>query len=494
MIRVILVDDEPFLLQMLESSIAWEQYGMSIIGTFYNGKQALEYIRENEVDAVICDIMMPVMDGMALLRELKRMDYPAEFVVLSAYRDFELVRDFFRVGIFDYLTKIDIDSPQTAEVLSRLSLEIKMKKSAGNTEQPLASRLRMLLQEAEGREQERVRLMLLRIVNKSYLSEFNAFIGRFSTERKYNTGQGEAIFLFADQQASQRKMEQIADEMKRMPYRILGGSSTADYPERMEVLLEEAEKAVNYSFYSDEPVISYVDIPARESNVQALEPVALDMCRHYIKNNLSQGDRNNVRDKILDVLEAYRKWNMPYSELKEGIRELLLYLNYQLRDAGMPESVLEEKTENVFALLEENDEYNKLKSLLREHLQMLCSIDPQSGTEGLVERIRLYIDANYDKELDLKSIARKFGISGNYLSRIFVKENGITFKRYVNALKIDKAKEYLGGTALRIGEICERLGYHNVEHFSRLFKDETGFSPSEYRNMGKNENMAKVTK
>ena len=77
--------------------------------------------------------------------------------------------------------------------------------------------------------------------------------------------------------------------------------------------------------------------------MQALEPVALDMCRHYIKNNLSQGDRNNVRDKILDVLEAYRKWNMPYSELKEGIRELLLYLNYQLRDAGMPESVLEEK-------------------------------------------------------------------------------------------------------------------------------------------------------
>lgn len=149
MIRVILVDDEPFLLQMLESSIAWEQYGMSVIGTFYNGKQALEYIRENEVDAVICDIMMPVMDGMALLRELKRMDYPAEFVVLSAYRDFELVRDFFRVGIFDYLTKIDIDSPQTAEVLSRLSLEIKMKKSAGNTEQPLASRLRMLLQEEE---------------------------------------------------------------------------------------------------------------------------------------------------------------------------------------------------------------------------------------------------------------------------------------------------------------------------------------------------------
>ena len=48
MIRVILVDDEPFLLQMLESSIAWEQYGMSVIGTFYNGKQALEYIRAHE--------------------------------------------------------------------------------------------------------------------------------------------------------------------------------------------------------------------------------------------------------------------------------------------------------------------------------------------------------------------------------------------------------------------------------------------------------------
>ena len=81
MIRVILVDDEPFLLQMLESSIAWEQYGMSVIGTFYNGKQALEYIRENEVDAVICDIMMPVMDGLAATRAIRALKRPDAAVI-----------------------------------------------------------------------------------------------------------------------------------------------------------------------------------------------------------------------------------------------------------------------------------------------------------------------------------------------------------------------------------------------------------------------------
>ena len=64
-----------------------------------------------------------------------------EFVVLSAYNEFQLVREFFQMGIFDYITKIDLDSPQTAQVLSRLRLSV-MKKSVVSNKDAVVEFLR----------------------------------------------------------------------------------------------------------------------------------------------------------------------------------------------------------------------------------------------------------------------------------------------------------------------------------------------------------------
>ena len=487
MIKVILVDDEPFLLQMLENTIPWEDYDMSVVGTFYNGRQALEYINENPVDVVISDIMMPVMDGMSLLQELKKVNSPVEFVVLSSYSDFELVRNFFRVGIFDYLTKIDIDSDQTKDVLTRLNQKVESQKASGKGQDTL-SLLRNLLSESKMDDRQRMVVLSLSTADRNYLPEFNAFVSGMADNcggRGYNTNNGDAVFLFPDQQASRDKIHEIESGMKMVPYRILGGLSTADYPGRLEVLFDESQKGVNYSFYVDCMVVPYMTIPARDKSVQALEPVALDMCKHYIKSNLNDASLDRITDKIMEVFDVYKKWNMSYPELKEGIKELLLYLNYLLKDRGVKSAVLEENYEHVFSAIDDMGDFNGLRGLIQEYLHSVNMNMQQDGTGALIERIRMYIDMNYDKDLSLKSIARHFGISASYLSRLFVKENNITFKRYVNTLKIEKAKEYLTGTTFRIGEICEKLGYNNVEHFSRLFREEVGFSPSEYRNIGK---------
>ena len=72
MLRVMLVDDEPFILQGLKILVDWNKEGFDIVYTASNGKEALEYLKNNEVDLIISDIQMPVMNGLELLENIQK--------------------------------------------------------------------------------------------------------------------------------------------------------------------------------------------------------------------------------------------------------------------------------------------------------------------------------------------------------------------------------------------------------------------------------------
>ena len=71
MLRVLLVDDEPFIVQGLTVLIDWEKAGYEIAATAANGKEALDYLKENQVELILADIKMPVMTGLELLEKIR---------------------------------------------------------------------------------------------------------------------------------------------------------------------------------------------------------------------------------------------------------------------------------------------------------------------------------------------------------------------------------------------------------------------------------------
>ncbi len=93
-----------------------------------------------------------------------------------------------------------------------------------------------------------------------------------------------------------------------------------------------------------------------------------------------------------------------------------------------------------------------------------------------------YIRSNYNNDISLDSISRKFNISRYYIIRIFKKHTGFTPIEYVNNVRVLKAIELLMGAERKtVSDIGELAGFNSITHFGRVFKKITGVSPQKYR-------------
>jgi len=96
----------------------------------------------------------------------------------------------------------------------------------------------------------------------------------------------------------------------------------------------------------------------------------------------------------------------------------------------------------------------------------------------LLEWIRL----NITEEFTIDELAEKFNYNKDYMSRMFKKHLGVSPKKYINGMKILKAKQYLGMLDLSIKEIAYKLGFKDEKYFMKLFKEYENLTPSSYRN------------
>lgn len=123
----------------------------------------------------------------------------------------------------------------------------------------------------------------------------------------------------------------------------------------------------------------------------------------------------------------------------------------------------------------------KCISLLYDILYMLLS---ESNTMSPhLNKAITYIEEHFpESELSSSALAEAAGISEVYLRRLFQKQFGISPKQYILDMRIKKAQQFLTAN-MKIGDIAERCGYTSVYHFSRSFRQYTGASPTEYRNL-----------
>lgn len=176
------------------------------------------------------------------------------------------------------------------------------------------------------------------------------------------------------------------------------------------------------------------------------------------------GLRSEFPNMQVTVLTGYRNFDYAQEAIRLGVTRLLL-----------KPSRMEEINEALSTMI---SNLGKAKSIASEQV----SDDEQSANSFIVRQALSFLEKNYAQKLTLQDIADHCYVSQWHLSKLLNKHTGKSFYDLLNATRIRAAKRLLADPKLKIGDICEIVGYVDTGHFSRVFKKIEGVSANEYRN------------
>lgn len=131
--KVMIVDDEKPIRQWFEFILQdIPDMEIEIVGSYSNGQAALEACQESLPDVIFCDIIMPVMNGIELIRQIKEQFPSVEVLILSNFGDFDYVYQGLRYGAFDYLLKAKSDDSDIIRVMHELQKKLAEREAAGS--------------------------------------------------------------------------------------------------------------------------------------------------------------------------------------------------------------------------------------------------------------------------------------------------------------------------------------------------------------------------
>ena len=123
----------------------------------------------------------------------------------------------------------------------------------------------------------------------------------------------------------------------------------------------------------------------------------------------------------------------------------------------------------------------KTQSLIYSFFSLLLEKNKEKGAQNPVDSALQIIKYNYNNDLNIKAIADSLFLDSAYFSRLFKSKVGVSPKRYILNLRIEKAKELLISTDCNIKEISITVGFNDPMYFAKIFYKEAKMTPTGYR-------------
>ena len=170
MYKVVIVDDEPIIVEGLSRLLPWEKYGCEVVGTAYNGNEGLEMIRKEKPDVLFSDIAMPGMDGLTMIAALKSEFPEMQISILTGYRDFDFCQRALRLGVVRFLLKPS-NMEELEEALRTMTERCGRQEETAQTENASGFIVRNALAYMEEHYQEK--LTLNKVADQIYVSQWH---------------------------------------------------------------------------------------------------------------------------------------------------------------------------------------------------------------------------------------------------------------------------------------------------------------------------------
>ena len=528
MISVLLVDDEVLVKVGLKSLVNWEDHGYSIVAEGENGEQGVELYKRYRPDLVITDIMMHPMNGIEMMREIKKFDPSAKFIVLSGYDEFDMVKQALKLGAIDYQLKLNTSAESLANLLDSARVEFQGTQEVPQTEKAenLDSQSRTVLQrdflknlignvfpdrdyiDAKKKslglslDERRLYLSVIhtdfhRIVERYASKDFKLFEfmvleilkeigGEFYEGYVLPWSLGVFVMIFSTpssetEEESAKKISDMSSVFQDMLREYFGFDfqvSSNGPCKGLESLHTVFEKTWVDS--TVEPEQTGLELSGKSSEDSALSMETADpSLRETLTRAFDMLDIPVVESsfsKIFQHIESCQSTQI--NTLSTYCMQIVGFCDISL-GVGFRNFCMENGVDinDLVSLNTKNDLLswmNVYKDRVLEHLNILSA-----HKNILIENAKDYVLKNFSKRIVLNDVADYLKISPGYLSSLFTKYEGIHFIDYVNQVKINEAKKMLRTGNYKIYQVAYMLGYENSSYFSRIFKKVTGCAPKD---------------
>ncbi len=483
---VTIVDDEKLVTFGIKALLSEEGSPFQVIGSWYNGREALRHCLSTPPDLLLTDICMPGMDGLDLIQEIRKNNTSTKIVVLSCHDEYNMVHKAFLLGADDYILKQDIDKENLFNILSRLLPE---NKSSANRKDSKTN----LLQLMDIDKREVISSGIIGVMgfkrefddssteipwNPDFSMLFHVVQECLGSEDRCYLGPNEDLVIHlpdSENVHSDSRLERIRTTVSLYINRRVYIAQCLF--RRQSSLIEEYEngrKILKGMFY-------------KENSSILVDVIAESACRTTLEFPLTTSQFEECWFGILNAFlsEAEEKLLDPGSVKDEVIfaLKLLLHRLQENRGDNIIKLQIDDETP-YYRRIDLFDDIEQLKSwVMKLLMDIIQYIRGNHRLDSQIIGIKDFIAEHLDEDLRLISISGIFNIKANYLSSIFKKETGESYIDYVNGRRVEKARELLETTDLSAKEIAYRCGYQNPNYFSRIFKKVAGKTVSEYRNI-----------
>ncbi|MBM6994687.1 response regulator transcription factor [Paenibacillus sp. DXFW5] len=507
MYKVFIVDDEPFIIEGLYDIVDWPKFGLEIVGHAENGQQALDALGSTPVDVLITDISMPVMNGLTLISEARKLHQELKVIILSGFNEFDYLKEGMKLGIENYLLKPinleELESTLRNTVQKLDSLQSDGLYDAYDVQILKDNTLYRWLngQIAAAEFEERAELLGLNLHGPCAAVSVLRTDGNSAevferTERYLKEQRGITLFRDVDgdivivgslpKGAVEKRifaelMENLSLELSVMNRMIqIGVGSVGRLPEAASLSYKEAKRALEYYLiYPDRRTIEYKLLEGDHGGNSVLEsgyPLAWE---EYAKLILAK-DKEGLKECIYRDFEQLKQLEgVRPEDLQNAALELVVRFKMELQHIKYTEET--DLFKKALQRVQRCETYQGLIEILEGLAEeTVCSL-LQDAKNPVVHQVLTYIDTHYADELSLKTLGAQYHIHPVYLGQLFHKETGVSFAEYINKYRIDKAKLQLKNTNLKVQEIARKVGYWEIGYFYKQFRKYVGISPTDFK-------------
>ena len=505
MYKIFIADDEPFIIEGLYDIIDWSEMGMEIVGHAENGQEALETLKTVRTDILITDISMPLMNGLSLIRAAREFQPKLKVIILSGYDEFDYLKEGMTLGIENYLlkpinlTEFKATLNTVVEKLnaSRVEDELSEHSISILRDNVLHRWLRNQIAPQEFKERADFLGIVLDkpLVLVAVLRSEHDYPEMFQTVAEILNAR-DSVIPFQDMDGdiillhSLSEFQRGKEEVDRIHERLM--ESLSVYPnlrlslgsvEEMDGHAAEsyahAKKVQEYfMLYPEQSLIRYEDIKGRHEAATLRIPLNWEEDLKLIMLR----DKQALLERIEENFEQLRKMDgITPNLLQDMAMEWLIRFKMQLKEIRHTEEP--ELYKDGFSRIRTSSSINEWRDIIKEMAVLTVDSLIRDVKSPIVQQVLNYIHESYNEDLSLKTLGAQYKIHPVYLGQLFHKEVNESFTEYINKYRINKAKEQLRTSPLKVHEIARNVGYWETGYFYKQFKKYVGISPTEYKGL-----------